>query len=91
MPELRAENAYMLDVSVKRWKQEAKVTPERRTQILDTLDRAGSKITTTTKKLITFRGDFDFNNFGSETNSRFEINKELNEMANDFDGTFKVF
>lgn len=92
MQELRAENSYMLDVSAKRWKQEAKLTPERRTQILDTLDRAGTKITATTKKLITFRGNYDFNNFSSEGGStRYEINKELNEMANAFDGTFKVF
>lgn len=89
--ELRAENSYMLDVSAKRWKQEGKLTPERKTQILDTLDKAGQKITMTTKKLITFRGEFDFNNFQSENDNRYIINKELNEMANAFDGTFKVF
>lgn len=91
VPELRAENAYMLESSAKRWNQEAKLTLERKTQILDTLDKAGQKILATTKKLITFRGDFDYNNFQSESNKRYEINKELNEMANAFDGTFKVF
>lgn len=89
--DMRAENSYMLEASAKRWKQEAKLTPERKATILNNLDKVGKKITTTTKKLITFRGEFDFNNFQSEVNSHYEINKELNEMANDFDGTFKVF
>ncbi|MEQ1722313.1 MAG: phospholipase D-like domain-containing protein [Pseudobdellovibrio sp.] len=85
---LRAENEYMLQAGAKRWKQEARLTPERKESILNVLDKAGAKITMTTKKLLTFRGEFDFNNYTNENNY---INKELNDIANDFDGTFKVF
>lgn len=89
--ELRGENAYMLDMSAKRWKQEARLTPQRKDAILNTLDKAGAKITNTTKRLLTFRGEFDFNNFHNDNNNQYYINKELNDIANDFDGTFKVF
>lgn len=88
---LRNENAYMLEMSAKRWGKEQKLSAERKTSILDSLDKAGKKITMTTKRLVTFRGEFDFNNFHSDTNNRYEINKELNDLANSFDGTFKVF
>lgn len=92
--ELRGENSYMLDVSAKRWKQEKRLTPERRESILNNLDKAGAKITNTTKRLLVFRDEFDFNRgFGRSEggNDNYYINKELNEIANDFDGTFKVF
>lgn len=89
--ELRGENAYMLDVSAKRWKQEARLTPDRKESILNNLDKAGLKVANSTKRLLLFRGEFDFNNFRDGSDNNYYINRELNEIANDFDGTFKVF
>ncbi|MEK6627535.1 MAG: hypothetical protein AABY53_02825, partial [Bdellovibrionota bacterium] len=87
---LRAENSVMLDISAKRWKQEKRLTPERRETLLNALDRVGLKITTTTKKLVTFRGQFG-DIFKTRDNTNFMINKELNDLANGFDGVFKIF
>lgn len=86
---LRAENEYILQETAKRWKQEEKLTPARKELILNILDKAGAKVRLSTKKLLSFRGEFDFMNFYTEDTEK--INKELNEIANEFDGAFKVF
>ncbi len=58
--------------------------------LLSVLDlRVGTKITTTTSKLVTFRGDFESNSIHS--GSKYMLNNDLNDVANKFDSVFKVF
>lgn len=88
---LRAGNAEMLDIMAKRWHQEARLTPARKTTILNTLDKIGAKVVTSTKKILTFRDEFGLNTDGTEVSERFRKNNELNILANEFDAAFKVF
>lgn len=91
IPQLRAENKVMLEAFAKRWKQEGRLTADRVTSFLNHVDEAGTMIQNSTNRLILFRGDFNpVKEYTGESN-QYQINKELNELANKYDAMFKVF
>lgn len=84
--ELRAENKMVLAALAKRWRQDARLTSDRETAILNEIDRLGAQITETTKALLTYRSAAQ-----PGMNDALELNARLNKLANRFDSTFKLF